>query len=296
MVKRPGFLRGRNHDLARTEVRGGDASAAALRAVVTGRAAVVRLRQNRQARRNAQDVQLVAGLLDDGFGAARLGRRQKNSVGSAGNVFFRAENSDVGLDFVVVGRDVFVADRPVVAHAVVRADFEIHRRHAQGDASPVIGASADDARAKPAELRSGSGDVGLAFDFPGAVGSEEFVFESLAGAAADARAAMRQVVGPDVLFVVTLGNQRRSGFEQRDAQAAFGEHLGRGASRGAGADDANVIGFRRALDLHGSPSSSSSAESKSLNHGLRRRRARRPALPRSLQCCSIYQRSLLRYS
>ena len=94
---------------------------------------------------------MVAGLLNNRFGATGLGWRQENSVGSAGNIFFSPEDSDIGLNFVVVRRDVFVADRPIVAHAVMRANFEIHRSHAKGDASPMIGASADNARAKPAE-------------------------------------------------------------------------------------------------------------------------------------------------
>ena len=220
---------------------------------MTGGAAIVGLGQDRQPRRNAKDVQLVAGLLDNGFGAARLGRRQENSVRSAGNIFFRPEDSDVGLDLVVVRGYVLVAERPVVAHAVVRTDFEIHRSQTQSDASPVVGASADDARAEPAELGTGSGNVRFAFDIPRAVGGEEFVFEALARAASDPSAAMRQIVRPDVLLVVSFRNQRRPGLEQSDTQPALGEHLGRGASRGAGADDANVVGFGCAPNLHGSP-------------------------------------------
>src|SRR5580698_779783 len=104
---------------------------------MTGGASVVRLSQNGQPRGDAYHAQLVAGFLDDGFSAAWLGRRQKNAIGRTGNVFFRAEDADVGFDFVVVGRDVVVAQRPVIAHAIVRPDFEIHRGHAQGDASPV---------------------------------------------------------------------------------------------------------------------------------------------------------------
>ena len=147
-----GLLRGRNHDLARTEVRSRDASPSALRAVVAGGTSIVGLGQDRQPRRHAKNVQMVARLLDDGLSAARLGRRQEDSVGRAGNVLFRSEDSDVGLDLVVVGRDVVVADRPIVAHAVVGANFEIYRRHAQRDASPVIGAAADDARTEPAKF------------------------------------------------------------------------------------------------------------------------------------------------
>ena len=74
-VKRPVACAGGNHDLAGAEVGGGDAAAAALRAVVAGSAPVQRLGQNGEARWNAGDVELVAGLLDDGLSAARLWRR-----------------------------------------------------------------------------------------------------------------------------------------------------------------------------------------------------------------------------
>ena len=159
---------------------------------------------------------MVAGLLDDGFGAARFGRRQENSVGSAGNILFGPEDSDVRLDFVVIGRYVFVAERPIVSHAVMGADFEVHRRHAQRDASPVVGASADDARTEPAEFRPRCRNIRLAFDFPRAVGSEEFVFESLPRPASDASTAMRQIIRPDMFLEVSCRNQRRAGLEQRD--------------------------------------------------------------------------------
>ena len=81
-----------------------------------------------------------------------LGGGRKIPSGALEIFSFGPENSDVGLDFIVIRRYVFVAERPVVAHAVVRADLEIHRGHAQRDASPMIGASADDARTKPAKL------------------------------------------------------------------------------------------------------------------------------------------------
>ena len=66
-------------------------------------------------------------------------------------------------------------------------------------------------------------------------------------------AAMGQVVGPDVLLVISLGDKWRASLKQRDTQTALREHLGGGASRGAGADDAYVIRLGCAIDLHGSP-------------------------------------------
>src|SRR5207247_5658761 len=95
-----------------------------------------------------------ASFFDDQFRAARLGRRHEDAVGSTRNAFFGPEYAYVGLDLVVVGGHVFVGDGPVVAHAVGGARFEIDGSKAQCDPSPVICASADDARAEPAKARS----------------------------------------------------------------------------------------------------------------------------------------------
>src|SRR5436305_14128938 len=111
-------------------------------------ATVQRLGQNGQPRRYAQNVQLVAGFLDDGFSAARLRRRQENPVGGAGDIFVRPEHSDVSFHLIVVGRYVFVGDRPIVALTVMGTDFEVDGRHAESNASPVIRAATDDARTK----------------------------------------------------------------------------------------------------------------------------------------------------
>ncbi len=82
------------------------ATAPALRAVVARIATVERLGQNRQPRRNASNVQLVAGLLDERFGAARLRRRHENSVGRIGNILLRSEDADVRFNLVVVRAQV----------------------------------------------------------------------------------------------------------------------------------------------------------------------------------------------
>jgi hypothetical protein len=57
-----------------------------------------------------------------------------------------------------------------------------------------------------------------------------------------------------MFLVISLGNERRTGLEQRNAQTALCEDLGSGASRGAGADNANIISLGRAPNLHGPPS------------------------------------------
>ena len=126
----------------------------------------------------------------------------------------------------------------------------------------------------------GADDVGLALDLPRTIGREEFVIESLARVAADSGAAMRQLVRPDMLFVIARGNEWRAGFQQRDAQSAFAEHLGSGASRRSRANDADIIGFWRTPNLH---------EPRSSPQKSCRRRSGGIVLP------STYQRKFSRY-
>src|SRR5436190_7973598 len=208
------LLRRRNHHLTGTEIGCGNAAATALRAVVARGSAVQRLSQNCQPRRNAQDAQLIASSLDDGFRAAWLRRRLENSIGSTRDVFFRPEHSDIAFDLIVVGCHILVADRPVITHAVARAHFEIYRRHTQGDASPVIRSSPDYARAKPAELGSWSRDVRLTLNLPCAIRSQELIIQSLPCPPAHSSSTMGEVVRPHVLLVVARRNQRRSRLKQ----------------------------------------------------------------------------------
>src|SRR5581483_10547057 len=111
------------HDLAGTEIRGCNTSAPALAAIVARGPAVVLLGQNCEACGNTGDMHPVTSLLDQQFGASRLGWRQENTIGCTGHIFPGAEDSYVGFHFVVVGSDLVVGDRPVVAHAVGGASF-----------------------------------------------------------------------------------------------------------------------------------------------------------------------------
>src|SRR5262249_31776102 len=76
----PRFHRWRNEDLAGAEIRGGDAAAPTLAAVVTRETAVNGFGKDCEARWDASDTQLVASLLDHQFRAAWFGWREKNSV------------------------------------------------------------------------------------------------------------------------------------------------------------------------------------------------------------------------
>ena len=146
------LLRGRDENLARTEVGSQPAAASALSAVMTGWAAVERLGENRHSRGNAGNPNFVAGALENHFAATRLGRRLENTVGRAGNVFLRTEHADVGFGLVVVRSNVVVGNGPILAQAVASLRSKIHGREAQCDAAPVVRASAHNAGAEPTEL------------------------------------------------------------------------------------------------------------------------------------------------
>ena len=59
--------------------------------------------------------------------------------------------------------------------------------------------------------------------------------------AANIRTAMRQLIGPDMLFEVLDGIERRTRFEHHHAQATLSQHLSRGAASRARSDNANVV-------------------------------------------------------
>ena len=71
------------------------AAAPALAAVVAGRAAVQGLREDREPRRDAGDLQAVAGLLDEPLVGPRRGRGHEDPVGLVGQALVRAEEPDV---------------------------------------------------------------------------------------------------------------------------------------------------------------------------------------------------------
>src|SRR6266852_3984144 len=243
----------RKQNLTGAEIRGRDAAAAALAAVMARQSPVERARNDGEARGNADDVELVASLLDHQFGAAGFGRRQEDAVGGAGDIFFRSEHADVGIHFVVIRREILVSDGPIVAETIARGGFEIDGSEAQRDAAPVIGAAADDAGTKPLEIRAGSGGVGLAFDLPRAIRREKFT-EVFARLAADAGAAVRQIVRPQEHLEILVRSDVRPGFEEHAVQAALGENLRGHASARTGADNANVILLWRANHLrHAKP-------------------------------------------
>src|SRR5258707_10700325 len=119
----------------------------------------------------------------------------------------------------------------------------------------MIGASADDARAKPLEVRTVRGGVRLAFNLPCAIRGQKFA-KVFAGLAAAAGSAMRQFVRPHQHFVVFFRMDLRAGLEHHHVEAAFSENFCGHATAGSGADYANIINFWRTIYLRHSKSSS----------------------------------------
>ena len=242
-----GRQRRRQQHRRRREVRVRRAAAAALAAVVARGPAVQRLREDRQAVRDARDVQLVGRLLDQQLVAARLRRRLEDAVGLVRDAFHRSEDPDEAIELVVVRLDLVVGDRPVVADAVEAAALEVVRAPAQRDAPPVVGAAAEHPPAKPVERGAPRLRVGLALDVPAADAAVELA-ERLGRRGG---AAARRIVRPRRHLRVLGGVPHPAGLEHDDVGAGLAQHLGGHAAAGAGADDADVVGFGLTDDLHG---------------------------------------------
>ena len=155
-------------------------------------------------RRPPQD--LVAALQRD--------RRQEYAVGQILEPVAVAADADFALDRVVVGRDVLVVDRPVLAGAFERAPLEVPLAEPQRDGVPEHRLAADAAAALRIE--------------PGLARPHR---RNLAGGEVE-RHRVRVEVGARV--------HARTALDDRDPHAAPGEVRGERAARRAGADDDDV--------------------------------------------------------
>ena len=246
--------RGGQQDRRGREVRGRRAAAAALTAVVTGRAAAQRPGQDRHPRRYARDLEPVAGLLDQPLVGARGGRRLEDAVGLVFQPLARAEQPDHLVELVVVGLDVVVGEGPVVAQPVAAAPLEVPGTEAQRDAAPVVRASSEHARPPPEELLALGHRVGLALQVPAAEATVELPERLQAGAGAPPRGG----VGPGEHRAVLGRVPHRPCLQERHPRAALGEHLGRHAPAGPRAHHADVVLLRhQSLGSAGSGSASS---------------------------------------
>ena len=237
--------RGIEEHAAGREVGADRAAPVALPAVVARRAAVDRLREDRHARRQHGDLQLLAGADDELLVAPRLGRRLELAVGLVGVAVARPEDAHEAVHAVVVRGNVLVRDRPVVAVSVAALALEVVRAEAQGDPAPVVRAAADHAGAPPTPVRVVGGAVRLAVDAPPADAGVELAERPLGGG----RAAAGRLVVPRE-HVRVGDSPGRAGLEEHDVGAGVGEHFGGHAPAGPRADDADVVHVGGFEDLH----------------------------------------------
>ena len=159
----------------------------------------------------------------------------------------RASDADVFLDEIVVGLDVFVAERPVFAVTIERGGFEIPIAEAQADAAPDVGAAARHAKAThPVKGLVGRSCVWLfqIVDEPVErilVANAEFDLDG-AGFSDDFRRSVAVLeLERGLVFGEILVGLQAAGFQQRDLQAGFREALAGPASGSTGADDDDII-------------------------------------------------------
>src|SRR6185503_843342 len=229
----------------------GLAAAAALAAVVAGGPAVQRPRQNRQPGRDAGDIETFGGLLHHQLVAARLGRREEQAVGGVGDVLLAPKYAHERLELVVIGTDVVVADRPVVAEPVERLRLEVARPEAQRDATPVVGAATHHAGAPPPELVPLSDGVGLAGNLPATDATVELAERFQFGGGAAAWGVVRPGEHRRVGRVVP----RAAGLEHGHVHTGAGEDVGRHSTAGARAHDHDIRGWRLCARSHSCSSS-----------------------------------------
>ena len=171
-------------------------------------------------------AELVDGTGQDLAGAAERERRHLGFVGRVGGVAGQARDAGDAVVLVVVGGEGGVVDRPVVGDAIERLHAEVAGVEAGEMAGIEHGAAAD-----AVEVADQDGGVVLVDRVVGiaraAVGGDGEVAD-LPGLPVSAGGGVVVRVHPVALL------------EANDAHLRVGQAVGRGAARGAGADDHHV--------------------------------------------------------
>ncbi len=225
------------------------------------------------ATRNQLAPHLRDGALHLHLAAIELQRPLEDAVGQVRNVLLRARDAEQRVHLVVVGRDVGIADRPVLAEPVVALRLQIQLREAQRHAAPEIGLAAEHAGADPRVRRAGDrvlllvGDP-VAREVIARVGHHLLVLLHLGrepvrpveGAVLGRRErelVHRQPMAPHVLvrplhrLVLLLRVEHAPGLEQEHLDARH-RQLERGHAAGsAGADDDGVVGLASGSERSG---------------------------------------------
>src|SRR5215472_9292202 len=150
----------RNRGERGIEIRMRHAPAFAWTAEVARAAAIERTREVGAARGGDGAAKFFSyAFAKKSFLAGQRNGRLKKAVGKMLDRFFHAGDANVSLHEIVIGLNVFVRERPVLAVAIARSSLKVPIAKAQAYAAPDVGAAARDAQtAHPKErLISGCG-------------------------------------------------------------------------------------------------------------------------------------------
>ncbi len=196
--------------------------------------AVVIARQDGAADGHDVDSGVFGRALHDVFATTQRRRRKKvAAAGKSIRIVVAAADSDELIDLVVVGCDVFVADRPGDFPTIAFGSGEIEIAVAQADAAPDIGFAAASPDARERKVLSERSDVGL-------LGGIENEGGRLLTGIQTLLPFPGFDVGPEFAAL-----EFAAGIEHRDVYALAGEVPRGHAAGGAAADDNDVLGILR---------------------------------------------------
>ena len=174
--------------------------------------------------------------------------REEVAVGHLCQAFARAAHADEGFDFVVVRRDILVAERPIFPIAVAVGCFELIITISIALARPTKGFATHLAPANPHEGLFDGERVGILVIVNKKLMTELVarVAKPLDGLAVKqrltvAKAAKLDLIRPDVFGEVTRGQPWWPGFQHEDEHALLGQLLGHPAATRTRADNQRVV-------------------------------------------------------
>src|SRR5215470_5133923 len=216
---------------------------------MTGPATGERACEIRGASGHGETAELFDAVAKHRFLTRERHRRLELAVGKMLDSFFRTADADIFFDEVVVGRDIFVAEWPVFAEAIVRSGFEIKIAEAEGDAAPNVGPATGHSNAAHPEkgliFRRGVRLFEIVCKPIGSVfvaDTENGLHRSRFANCFQGHVAIFQFKGRFVFGEIFVG-LRTTGFEKGYFQASFSQALASPSAGCAGADDNDVKFF-----------------------------------------------------
>src|SRR5579862_1087998 len=242
----------RKGDGRAVEIRGREAAAVAMVAIVAGRPAVEWNRQICAAVGHRPPSELLA---DDvprvNLSTGKAHGRKEFSIRKLRQAFAAPAHADIRLDLVVVRLDVAIRNRPVLAVTVAGRRLELEVRIAIADSSPAKGFATHLAAANPHERLVGVKRVRML-----GIVNEEMVIVLIDGVAQSlhrllleeglgiAKSPKAKTIGPHMLCEIMLRGARGTRLQHQHFGALFAEDFGHPAAARSGADDNGVVNLR----------------------------------------------------